>query len=712
MTQSSDFSSHMEQGAALHAAGQPEKALVAFEKALALQPSDANAASACATMLASMGQAKAAYQVLRSVRDQLLAYADGAANLAIAAEDCGQVDDARTAYARALELDPYHLRALNNTALACARAGEWDAAIDKLERCRSRVPTELSAWLNLADVLTAARRFDQARALLDDAATHFSRHPAIHVRHTLVLAFDGQIDAAQQGLDAMDASTRDTLQRLLAQAGGSAARLVRHAPRVVPDAYEMFCQQAFDAMQVCDWRDHDRLTAVIRDALERSVRAGQGRDARDTQFYGLVLPLREDEMAQLRVLSIDAIGRQLATPMAAFAATRSRHRDPRIHVGLATQSLHDPRVANALAAQLRLHDTSRFALHVYSPTPQPDTAWMAQVRSLGAFGVEIAHMSDDEAVARMRLDELDLFVDMAFDTPWCRPEIPQRRVAPVQIRQTTWHRHHPPLPCDYNMSDSFVHPVGLDLAPYGPVVRLPHTCWLATNDDAPDPQPCTRQDVGLPDNALVLCTLIAPLMVDPQSFGLCMLVLRSLPNSVWWLPAYGRPARQNLMASARQAGVDPARLVFMQACSRAQLLSRIRLADLFVDMLRFNANHGLADALRMGLPGVSCAGNSMASRLGGSILRSAGLADCVADSPDAYLGLLLRLGNDPGARAALRQRLVDAAGTAPLFDAPARVREWEWAWAHMVQQRAAGAASAAFDVPDQSMPHAAAQFNR
>ena len=201
-------------------------------------------------------------------------------------------------------------------------------------------------------------------------------------------------------------------------------------------------------------------------------------------------------------------------------------------------------------------------------------------------------------------------------------------------------------------------------------------------------------------------------MVDPQSFGLCMLVLRSLPNSVWWLPAYGRPARQNLMASARQAGVDPARLVFMQACSRAQLLSRIRLADLFVDMLRFNANHGLADALRMGLPGVSCAGNSMASRLGGSILRSAGLADCVADSPDAYLGLLLRLGNDPGARAALRQRLVDAAGTAPLFDAPARVREWEWAWAHMVQQRAAGAASAAFDVPDQSMPHAAAQFNR
>jgi Na+-driven multidrug efflux pump len=38
--------------------------------------------------------------------------------------------------------------------------------------------------------------------------------------------------------------------------------------------------------------------------------------------------------------------------MAPFVASRSRHRDQRIHVGLAVQSLKDPRTANALVAQL------------------------------------------------------------------------------------------------------------------------------------------------------------------------------------------------------------------------------------------------------------------------------------------------------------------------------------------------------------------------
>ncbi len=693
----------MEQGSALHAAGKPEQALVAFEHALALNPSSTNAASACATMLASMGHTQAAYQVLRTVREQLLGDADGAANLAIAAEDCGQVDEARAAYARALELDPHHLRALTNTALTSAREGDWDAAILKLERCIDQAPQELSYWLNLADILTGARRFTDAVKLLDTAIQRFSRNPALTVRHTIALAFDGQIEAAQAAMNGMDAQTMRALKAFLNQAGGSADRTVRKSPVAAPDAYELFCQQAFDAMQSCDWRDHDRLTAVIREMLARSVRTGQGRDGRDTQFYGLMLPLLEDEMAQLRRISIDTIGRQLTTPMAPFVATRSRSRDRRIHVGLATQSLHDPRIANALGAQLQWHDQSRFALHVYSPTPQPDFAFTGQLQALGAACVEIAHMTDDEAVARMRLDELDIFVDMAFDTPWCRPEIPERRVAPIQIRQTTWHRHHPPRPCEYNMSDMFVHPPGIDMLKYGAVVRLPHTCWLATNNDTPDTEAVTRKDVGLPDHAFVLCALIAPLMLDPQTYSAWMGLLQSLPQAVLWLPAYPAPARRNLAHAAIAAGIDASRIIFMQACTRAQLLARMALADLFVDTLRFNATHGLVDALRMGVPAVSCAGQNMASRLGGSIVSAAGLADTVVDTPSGLTRLVLQLAQNPAALADLRRRLGSQRhGGTPLFNPQARVREWEFAWTIMVRRHRDGLAPAAFDVPDQT----------
>src|SRR5687767_8860729 len=76
----------MLRGAQLHASGQLEQALIAFEKALALQADDVNAASACATLLSVLSRPVASYKVLLSVEALLLESADGAANLAIAAE--------------------------------------------------------------------------------------------------------------------------------------------------------------------------------------------------------------------------------------------------------------------------------------------------------------------------------------------------------------------------------------------------------------------------------------------------------------------------------------------------------------------------------------------------------------------------------------------------------------------------------------------------
>lgn len=694
------FANHMANGAALHAAGQSEQALLAFEKALALRPDSANAASACATLLTVLEQHLAAYRVLCSVREQLLAHADGATNLAIAAEDCGQLDEARAAYARALELDPQNLRALTNVGLLSAREGDWDAAIGRLQHCVRLAPHTLTLWLNLADTLTAARRFDAATETLAGAEQHFSANTAIRTRRALVLAFDGQIEAAQNALDALGPQASNTVRSFLSKGSGANARIVGKAQTVAPDAYDLFCTQAFDALQTCDWRDDARLTAVVREMLARMVRTGQPRDARDTQFYGLVLPLTEDEMAQLRVFSIAAIGGQLKSPMAPFLARRTRGRDPRVHVGLASQSLHDARFANALQRQLLLHDRARFALHVYSSTPRPDLHFTERMAAIDVSVVEIAHMTDDEAVARMRLDELDLFVDMAFDTPWCRPEIPERRVAPVQIRQLTWHRHHPPRPCEYNMSDRFVHPDGIPMEKYGAVVRLPHTCWLATNDDLPEGPPLTRMQAGLPEDALVLCALLPALMIDRQSFALWMRLLLDLPHALLLLPAYVAAARTNLARAALAAGVQAERLRFLPPASRARMLSHISLADLFVDTLRFNANHGLVDALRMGVPAVTCAGNSMASRLGGSIVRAAGLGDLVLNSPGAYVDTVLRLGQDRNALGQLRAHLAHQHALAPLFNAQARVLEWEAAWIGMVEQHAAGTGPRSFDVPE------------
>lgn len=702
MTDSPEFVRLMREGTGLHRAGQPERALVCFERAFDLQPDSTNAASACATMLTGMGQPQAAYAVLQRVQKALLQDSDGATNLGIAAEACGQMQQAQAAYRRALEIDPDNPRALNNTALLLAQQGDFDTAIARLERCAALSPKDPATWCNLADTLIAARRFGQARQLLGQAILDIPDGDALAVRHCMALAFDGQIEMAQAAIAALSGQRRQHFQDLLRRANTATTPHLSRQPERVPDAQDLFCQQAFEAMADCDWRDDVRVTAVLREMLARSARTGQVRDWRDAQFFGLLLPIMEDEMLQIRRISMDGIAGQLRTPMAPFQAPRGAARDGRIHVGLACADLRDARVVNALERQLALHDHTRFALHVYASTPRSHPALTSRWEAFGVPLVEIGHMSNDEAVGRIRLDALDVFVDAAFNTPWCRPEIVERRVAPVQIRQVTWHRHHPPRQCDYNVSDVFVHPPELDLEPYGPIVRLPHTCWLATDDSPADAGGASRAELGWPVSAPVLCCLVPPLMVDRASFGLWMQLLAALPDAILCLPSYPARSRANLAAAAHAAGVDAARICHLPSGSRAQTLARIQCADLFIDTLRFNANHGLVDALRMGVPALSCAGSSMASRLGGSVIRAAGLPDCVVSKPAALVEAALRLCRTPGALAQLRARLGTARVQAPLFDAPARLREWEWAWSVMVERHRNGQPPAAFDVPSRA----------
>src|SRR2546430_17479627 len=74
------------------------------------------------------------------------------------------------------------------------------------------------------------------------------------------------------------------------------------------------------------------------------------------------------------------------------------------------------------------------------------------------------------------------------------------------------------------------------------------------------------------------------------------------------------------------------------------------------------------DALFMGMPVLTCAGETMASRVAGSQLRAIGLPELVATSLADYETLALRLAREPSLLARYRARLAANRATHPLFD--------------------------------------------
>lgn len=706
----------MDQGARQFEAGQLTSALASFQKARSKNPRDLQALFACATVLSATGDMHASYQLMLDHQNLYREDADGLANLAIVAEAVGQDTQAQAAYASALAINPNHVRTLNNLAVRASQLGQWAEAVENMKRCVALTPDEPALWTNLIDFLNGARRDDEALVQAQRAVARFPHTPDVVIRLFVCLAFGGRIQEAHAALAVFGTNARQILDDYLRDAGSSLPRQFQKHAISTPDAFEFYCVRSFDAMITCDWRRNTQLTEWLMQKLAHVQQTGEIRDWRDTQFYALFLALDEAQQLALRKVTIGSIESIVESkphwrPRASFLPHQNRPGDTRIHVGISTQYLGDEKYRLGLLAQLQLHDHSRFRFYLYSPMATSDLAAVESLTQTGASVVEVGRLSDQEAVELIRLDRLDVWMDDAFYTPWCRPEVLHLRVAAIQMRRQSWSRVDPVLPSEYMFGDTFTHPDSEDLAPYANLVRFSHTCWMPCNGDVMGDAkgdglgdvsratPATRLDAGLPEGVPVLICNQFALAIDPHTFATWMAIMRRVPHSILWLPPYPPEVRANLAREATAAGVDAGRLMYLPKVSRQQLLARLQLADLYLDTLRFNATHTLVDALKRGLPAITVRGHNMSSRLGGSIVTAAGLPECVFESAQAYEDAAVALCLNPQSLQALRKRLSQRHASAPLFDERARVRDWEWAWQHMVERDRAGLSPAAFDVP-------------
>jgi predicted O-linked N-acetylglucosamine transferase (SPINDLY family) len=160
-------------------------------------------------------------------------------------------------------------------------------------------------------------------------------------------------------------------------------------------------------------------------------------------------------------------------------------------------------------------------------------------------------------------------------------------------------------------------------------------------------------------------------------FDAWMRILQQVPGSVLWLLADNPWAQASLQREATVRGVDPARLVFGGRLSPEDYLARYAVADLFLDCHPFNGGTTANDALWMGLPVLTLAGRTFASRMAGALLTAAGLPELITTDLAAYERRAVELSRSPAEMAHLRQHLQHTREQGALFDTPRFVRALE-----------------------------------
>ena len=333
-------------------------------------------------------------------------------------------------------------------------------------------------------------------------------------------------------------------------------------------------------------------------------------------------------------------------------------------------------VAMLTAELFELHDRNRFEVHGFDWSREDGSSLRQRVID-GMDSFERIHALSDEAAARLiRSREIDILVDLQGQTLGARANMLAYRPAPIQITYlglpaTTG------LPfIDHVIADRFLIPEDAQRWHSEKVLYMPDVYQVSDRQRRHAPAP-TRAACGLPEDAFVFCSFNNNYKITPAMFRTWMNILRRVPGSVLWLLADNTWAQANLQREAQACGVQPERLIFATRALPPDYLARYAVADLFLDCHPFNGGTTANDALWMGLPVLTCAGQTFASRMAGALLTAVRLPELITTNLVDYEERAVALGMARARCTVLRQQLAQQRDGGVLFDTPRFVRQLE-----------------------------------
>ncbi|KAK6629474.1 hypothetical protein RUM43_003291 [Polyplax serrata] len=178
----------------------------------------------------------------------------------------------------------------------------------------------------------------------------------------------------------------------------------------------------------------------------------------------------------------------------------------------------------------------------------------------------------------------------------------------------------------------------------------------------------TRQQYGLPDDAVVYCNFNQLYKIDPMTLQMWMNILKHVPNAVLWLLRFPAVGETNIHPTAQQLGVSPGRILFSNVAAKEEHVRRGQLADVCLDTPLCNGHTTSMDVLWTGTPVVTLPGETLASRVAASQLATLGCPELIARTRQEYQDIAIRLGTDKEYLKAMRAKVWAARTESPLFD--------------------------------------------
>lgn len=546
----------------------------------------------------------------------------------------------------------YALQSLGNSA---DREGKFTLAEACFEEALQHQPSNAVYWYNLGNAQRELGKLE-----------------------TAVLSFKKSIT-----IDSSDADTYNNLGNVQRELGklDLAIESYEVALKLNPNLHHALTHLIHQKQHICDWRgDGEASLARQIDKIRHLVKTSS--EAQISPFAFLAMPATTSEEQKLCANHyVTQNYKHLFELRDTLKLTRTLQSRKKIKVGYLSADFRLHPLAFLITEMIEQHDRAQFEIYAYSYGSDDKTKIRKRIEKAFDYFIDIRAMNDIEAATKINHDQIDILVDLTGFTQSSRTGIVALRPAMLHINWLGYpgtmgeyingENQKAPL-FDYILADATIAPNKdafceevLYLPCYQPNMQREHK--VASK----------KIEHQLPENSFVFCCFNQTFKINPDMFAVWMRLLKQIPHSVLWLLASNKWAKENLEKEAEIAGIERHRLIFAPRTDSATHIERQQHADLFLDTLPYNAHTTASDALWMGLPLLTCMGDTFSSRVAASILHAAGQHALVCDSLKCYEETALALAKHPEKLAKIKSDLLQLKKTSDLFNSEKFARSLE-----------------------------------
>ena len=637
--------------------GRHEQAKLSYGMALELDPAHAMAHGGMGSVFLQLANHEQAVASYRAAVQSPMATASHYHGLGRSLHVIGQTDEAEAAYRHAIDLDPFTPAAMLHYADLLRETMRNDQAIAIYRAALLLQPRNTDVLNNLGMALQENGELDQALAYFQQVQALTPKSPIPHCNIGSVLQAQGQRAAAMQSyrralkIAPLYAGAHFNLGSCLMESGRLEESLKSYETAIKLDAQQRL--------------PHVNMSATLSKLGRTSQAIGHCRQALKVNpawndlHSNLLFFLGHSGRMDGAALFAEHLrfGAQFEAPLRAGWRPHGNDRDPerRLRIGFVSGDFHNHAVANFLEPVLaRLAGNVNLAMYGYYNNTIDD-GHTKRMRSHMEQWRNVSTLADDAMANLIRADQIDVLIDLSGHTAGNRLPVFARKPAPLQASWMGYPGTTGLQAMDYFFSDKKILPAGeFDHLFLEKIVRLPISAPFTPYTLAPDVGPLP----ALTNGHLTFGSFNRANKLNRQVIALWSQVLRAIPDATMLLAGLEGDGRDNYLREwFAEEGINSNRLRLHRRGDMTEYMELHHQVDICLNTFPYTGTTTLCHALWMGVPTLSCSGNTIPSRASAAYLGHVGLEAFAAHDETDFVQKAVSWSQDIAALAALRADL-------------------------------------------------------